>query len=202
MSSAILYTFRRCPYAIRARLALAVSQVDVVHHEVSLRDKPAAMLAISPKGTVPVLQLADGHVLEQSLEIMLWALARHDPQGWLTGAGWDASAQQLVARNDGEFKCALDRYKYPERFPEQDQVCYRQQGEAFLLALEQRLAGQPWLAGAQAGVVDMAILPFVRQFAHVDKAWFVEAPYPKVRQWLTAFLDSALFLGVMEKTGA
>ena len=193
----ILYTFRRCPYAIRARLALAASQIPVLHHEVSLRDKPAAMLVISPKGTVPVLHLADGKVIEQSLDIMLWALGWQDPQGWLSGAGWNAAAQGLVARNDGEFKANLDRYKYPER----DQLGHRQQGETFLQALEQQLAGQPWLAGECAGLVDMAILPFVRQFAHVDKDWFAGAPYPAVRAWLDGFLQSGLFVGVMEKRG-
>ncbi|GGP19931.1 glutathione S-transferase [Silvimonas iriomotensis] len=195
----VLYTFRRCPYAIRARLALAASQIPVLHHEVSLRDKPAAMLLISPKGTVPVLQLADGTVLEQSLDIMLWALHQHDPLGWLPGCGWDDAARELVATNDGEFKRNLDRYKYPERYPELDQAGHRQQGEVFLRTLEQRLDGQPWLAGAHAGLVDMAILPFVRQFAHVDKGWFASAPYPQVRTWLDGFLESALFAGVMEK---
>ncbi|GGP27349.1 glutathione S-transferase [Silvimonas amylolytica] len=194
-----LYTFRRCPYAIRARLALAASQTPVLHHEVSLRDKPAAMLAISPKGTVPVLHLVDGTVLEQSLEIMVWALKHNDPQGWLEGSGWDDEARQLVATNDGEFKRNLDRYKYPERFPERDQAGHRQQGEVFLQTLDNHLAGQAWLAGARAGLVDMAILPFVRQFAHVDKDWFAEAPYPHVRSWLERFLESELFAGVMEK---
>ncbi|MDR3428296.1 glutathione S-transferase [Silvimonas sp.] len=195
----LLYTFRRCPYAIRARLAIAVSGVPVQQHEVVLRDKPAAMLACSPKGTVPVLQLPDGTVLEQSLDIMLWALNLADPEGWLQGEGWSVAAQELVAQNDGSFKFYLDRYKYPERYPEHSAVYYREQGELYLQQLEQRLQRQDWLAGDKPGLVDMAAFPFVRQFAHVDKTWFYQSPYPRLIAWLDNQLASALFAQVMQK---
>lgn len=193
----LLYTFRRCPYAIRARLAIATAGLTVTEHEVSLRDKPAEMLAISPKGTVPVLQLSDGRVIEESIDIMRWALAQHDPDGWL---GIDADEAALLIRtNDAEFKRALDRYKYPNRYPERSATDYRSEGERFLVQLEKRLSGQPFLTGTQIRWVDAAIFPFIRQFAAVDPAWFSSAPYPNLRRWLEEWLASPLFLKVMAK---
>lgn len=191
LTDPILYSFRRCPYAIRARLALAVSETAVEHREVKLRDKPAEMLAASPKGTVPVLVLPDGAVIDESLDIMRWALAGNDPEDWL--AGDDAA---LIAANDGPFKHHLDRYKYPERFAADD-VDHRAAGLAILDGLEARLTERPYLGGERFGLADAAILPFVRQFAAVDREWFAAQDLPQVQAWLGAFVASALFETVM-----
>lgn len=197
----VLYTFRRCPYAIRARLAIAVSGIEIDEFEVDLRDKPAAMLAISPKGTVPVLKLVDGTVIEQSLDIMRWALGMHDPENWLNHAPELAAvASALVNENDGHFKRALDGYKYPDRFPAHPVAQYRDDGAAFLAKLALRLTTQPFLTGNQRGLADAAIVPFVRQFAAVDQLWFAQSPFPQVRQWLDRYLSSPLFEGVMAKS--
>jgi len=199
MKPPTLYTFRRCPYAIRARLAIAASGVLVQQQEVALRHKPPEMLALSPKGTVPVLHTADGQVIDQSLDIMQWALQQHDPRGWLDQADAPESLA-LIALNDGPFKQALDRYKYPERHPDQPAAHWREQGVATLLAdLEQRLQAHPQLLGDRVRLVDMALLPFVRQFAKVDEAWFAQAPLPALRQWLHQHLSDPLFESVMQK---
>ncbi|PUA20303.1 glutathione S-transferase [Glaciimonas sp. PCH181] len=202
-TAATLYTFRRCPYAIRARLAVKVSGVAVNMHEVSLRNKPQSMLDCSPKGTVPVLQLLDGTVIEESLDIMRWALAINDPQGWLDQHGaLSAEAAALIAINDGVFKQNLDRYKYAERFPAFPAHYYREQGSLFLTTLNNRLALHHHLMRDQISFADIAIFPFVRQFAHVDKEWFYANPSPHahVMRWLDDLLASPLFLAVMEKT--
>lgn len=191
LTDPILYSFRRCPYAIRARLALAVSGIAVEHREVKLRDKPAVMLAASPKGTVPVLVLPDGRVIDESLDIMRWALARNDPEDWLPG---DDPA--LIANNDGPFKHHLDRYKYAERFAA-DNADHRAAGLAILEGLEARLAARAYLGGERFGLADAAILPFVRQFGAVDRDWFVAQDLPRVLTWLDGFVGSALFDRVM-----
>ena len=195
MTGNVLYSFRRCPYAMRARMALRYSGVPLSIVEVSLKAKPAEMLALSPKGTVPVLVCADGRVIEQSLEIMHWALARHDPDNWL---GPDSAA--LIAENDQVFKVNLDRYKYAIRYPEQPMEHYRAQGAAFLQRLEVLLEQTPYLAGDTLSLADIALAPFVRQFAHVDRDWFEQAPYPRLNAWLERFLASELFISVMTKT--
>jgi glutathione S-transferase len=197
MALPILYSYRRCPYAMRARMALWAAQIEVEVREVSLRQKPQHLLQISPKGTVPVLQLEDGVVLEQSLDIMQWALQKSDPQGWLNAD--HEAINRLIAFNDGDFKKALDRYKYPERYPEQAQQFYRQQGEQFLQVLETALAQHAFLLGGAASMADVAIFPFIRQFAAVDTEWFAASPYPQLRVWLAGWLDSALFAEVMQK---
>lgn len=199
MKPPTLYTFRRCPYAIRARLAIAASGVLVQQQEVALRHKPPEMLALSPKGTVPVLHTADGLVIDQSLDIMRWALQQHDPRGWLDQAE-STESLALIGLNDGPFKQALDRYKYPQRHPDQPATHWREQGVATLLAdLERRLQSRPQLLGDRVGLVDMALLPFVRQFAKVDEAWFDQAPLPALRQWLHQHLSDPLFESVMQK---
>ena len=226
---------------MRARLALHISGVQVEQREVSLKSKPDEMLAASPKGTVPVLVLPSGKVIDESLDIMHWALSQNDPEGWLNPKLDDMLA--LVAGNDGDFKHALDRYKYPNRYllesgrglpfrleevlisvraePVEASAALRQaQGERLLLdraksietfGLAQRdkaahwLAGldahlsQGWLFGNQPSLADMATLPFVRQFAHTDAAWFAAQPWPQLQAWLTYFEASALFESVMEK---
>jgi len=195
----VLYSFRRCPYAIRARLAVRVSGVAVALREVVLRNKPAALIAASPKATVPVLQLADGAVLDQSLDIMRWALRLNDPQAWLRFED-HPEAQALIALNDGPFKQALDRYKYAPRHPQHPAHVYRDEAVELLLApLNARLAGHGFLLGDAPSLADMAILPFVRQFAAVDNAWFDSAPLLHLQAWLNSIEVSPLFVSVMLK---
>jgi glutathione S-transferase len=194
---ALLYSYRRCPYAMRARMALSYAGIAFQLHDISLKDKPAGLLAVSPKGTVPVLVLPDGGVLEQSLDIMHWALQQHDPSRWLD-IDRDYS-QALISESDGAFKQALDKYKYASRFPEQSAASYRSQAEVFLCKLEQALQDRPFLSGAHLSLTDVAIFPFIRQFAAVDANWFAQAAYPKLQAWLQARLESSLFLEVMAK---
>jgi len=194
----ILYSFRRCPYAMRARAALLASGIAVELREVVLRDKPAAMLTASPKGSVPVLVLPDGKVIDESWDIMLWALHQYDPHGWLgQNECYLQAALPWLNENDTTFKRNLDRYKYPERFPEQTQTDYRSAGELFLLKLEQSL--KPYLLGSSFTLADATVLPFVRQFTAVDANWFFQAPYPAVSAWLNEFTASEAFTKVMQK---
>ncbi|PZN92118.1 MAG: glutathione S-transferase [Alphaproteobacteria bacterium] len=190
---ALLYSFRRCPYAMRARMALLVAGTRFRIHEVLLRDKPAAMVAASPKATVPVLVLPDGTVIDESLDIMAWALAQADPEGWL-----DRGDAALVAANDGAFKQHLDRYKYADRRGSEGEV-HRDAGLALLAVLEIRLAPAGWLCGDCRGLADIAIMPFVRQFAAVDRGWFAAQPLPRLQAWLAALEGSALFAAAMRK---
>ena len=193
----ILYSYRRCPYAMRARMALRYSGIAVEAREISLRNKPKHMLAVSPKGTVPVLQLPNGQVLDESLDIMCWALAQQDPQHWQGGDAGLAAA--LIEENDGSFKRALDKYKYAIRFPEQAAEVYRFEGEQFLQKLESLLASQAYLGGAACSMADIAIFPFIRQFSAVDAAWFAQSPYPTLRAWLQKLVESELFTSIMQK---
>ena len=193
----ILYSFRRCPYAIRARMAIAYASITLEMREVALANKPAAMLAISPKGTVPVLQLSD-RVIDESVEVMRWALSQSDPENWLA---LDSHQEQstLIEENDNEFKGWLDKYKYWDRYPEQSQQDYRMKAENFLSTLELRLQQNSYLLGDNMCMADIAIFPFIRQFAFVDKPWFDDADYPSVQRWLNQFLQSKLFEQVMVK---
>ncbi|MBB6124036.1 glutathione S-transferase [Sphingobium subterraneum] len=187
----VLYSFRRCPYAMRARLALAISGVACVLREVKLSAKPPTMLAASPKGTVPVLVLPDDTVIDESLDIMRWALRNRDPEGWL-----ERDDPQWIARNDGPFKHNLDRYKYPGRYGS-DGLVHREKGLDFLRAIDERLAGTGQLCGSARGLADAAILPFVRQFAAVDREWFAAQSLPHLKAWLSGHLTSALFQRIM-----
>lgn len=187
----ILYSFRRCPYAIRARLALLVSRQTVELREVVLSDKPDALREVSSKATVPVLLLTDGHVVDQSLDIMHWALGRSDPENWMTPH--DAT---LIAANDGPFKHHLDRTKYPERYG-CDPVVHRAAAVELLHALDARLRRSAQLCGGNRGLTDMAIFPFVRQFAAINPDWFATQPLPHLRGWLDYHLASRLFADAM-----
>lgn len=200
----VLYSFRRCPYAMRARLALRVSGQAHELREVILRNKPADLLAASPKGTVPVLVMPNGQVMEQSLDIMRWALQQHDPQGWLSADC--ATMDKLIAANDGAFKHSLDRYKYPNRYADEhdgDEPVFaqrhRSQAAGWLTQLDALLTRNDWLCGPRASLADMALLPFVRQFAHTDADWFAAQPWPRLQRWLADFEGSALYASVMEK---
>lgn len=194
----VLYSFRRCPYAMRARMAVAVSQQPCELREVVLAHKPAELLLASPKGTVPVLVLVDGTVIDQSLDIMRWALHQADPEGWLD-AGQEALAAELIALNDGPFKALLDRYKYPERHPERSAAEYRQAAvDLFIDPLNLRLANTPFLLGTRPSLADMATVPFIRQFAQVDADWFAQAPFTALQAWLQGLTASALYQAVMQ----
>ena len=196
----VLWSFRRCPYAMRARLAIAASGQQVVLREILLRDKPAAFVAASPKATVPVLQLADGTVIDESRDIMMWALTQSDPDGWL--AVWQRdkdAALRYLDQLDGPFKAHLDRYKYASRYDKSAAVMHRDSGAAFLGDLDRSLSGQAALSGAAMGVLDFASLPFVRQFRIADPQWFDAQPWPYLHRWLAAFLTSPRFARVMHK---
>ncbi|MBT8121891.1 MAG: glutathione S-transferase [Gammaproteobacteria bacterium] len=196
----VLYSFRRCPYAMRARMAVRYSGLSVELREVVLKEMPASLLAVSPKGTVPVLVLPDGEVIEESRDIMVWALAQNDPDGWLSASTADiAEINALLDENDDDFKVELDRYKYAVRHPEYPADHYRDLGTRFLEKLEGRLGRGDYLLGDRLSMADVGIFPFVRQFAHVDTVWFDVSPYPHVQRWLAGLLATDLFTGVMGK---
>ena len=197
MSSPCLYTFRRCPYAIRARMTLAYSEIRVELREVRLSSMPQEMLDISPKATVPVLLLPDGSLFEESLDIMHWALLIADPQQWLVD---DSESQELIRQNDEDFKPLLDAYKYADRFPQLSQLEHRTSAEYFLHQLEVKLRQHPFLVSERKTISDVAIMPFIRQFAGVEPRWFEQCEYAGVRRWLNQQIESDLFKSVMSKS--
>jgi glutathione S-transferase len=196
---AVLYSFRRCPYAMRGRMALRISGESYEHREILLRDKPDAMLKASPKGTVPVFITDNGKVIDESLDLALWALGRRDPENWLES--FDA---ELAARNDGPFKTHLDRYKYASRYDSSKKrgeidTAHRAAALEILLDLNDRLTQYAYLSGPERSLTDIAIFPFIRQFAAVEPAWWQAAPLPALRRWLDGHLQSELFKNVMIK---
>ena len=180
-------------------MAIAYSGVEVELREVLLSNKPASMLAYSPKGTVPVLVLENGTVVDESRDIIHWAFSKNDPENWLPKEDGLKRAEMLIDENDSSFKQALDKYKYHVRHPEQSAEDCRAQGEFFLKRLNDQLTETKYLLGEQVSIADIALFPFVRQFAHVDKGWFYQTPYSKLQAWLDGFLQSALFEAVMQK---
>ncbi|MGS0680155.1 glutathione S-transferase [Shewanella sp. 125m-7] len=201
MSQTTLYSFRRCPYAMRARLGILLSRQTVNLREIVLKHKPESMLAASPKGTVPVLILHDGTVIEESIEIMYWALTISDPQDLLCKdmPQLEESAQALIHSNDHSFKPWLDKYKYADRFPEHSELYYRQQGEYFIAQLEDLLTKHTQLLSDKSSIADYAIFPFIRQFASVDKVWFDNSGYLNVQLWLKQHIESDDFKAIMQK---
>jgi len=214
-SHPILYSYRRCPYAMRARMAIAYSGIQVEQREIVFWDKPAHMLEVSPKGTVPVLILPDGSVVDESRDIMLWALnnaktseAHNGEQAWLCVDSPQVQEEiaQWITLCDDEFKPHLDHYKYADRFPENSKESYREQGCAFLKLIEKSLAvnldaerdGKLALIGEDITMADIAVFPFIRQFVNVDKIWFEDADYPCLKKWLAQNLESAYFKAVMK----
>ncbi len=191
---AILYSFRRCPYAMRARMAIAVSGVQVELREVVLRDKPPELIAASAKATVPVLLLPDGEVIDESLDIMRWALGQNDPENWLAQSDYE-----LISANDGPFKQALDRYKYPHRYNLTDGTEYRDAALMHLVSLNERLSAAPYFGGDRKSMTDVAIFPFVRQFAATDQTWFDALPLPALQAWLAGLVSSDLFSQIMTR---
>lgn len=198
----ILYSFRRCPYAMRARMAIAAAGVECRLREVVLREKPVEMLEASPKATVPVIVETDGTVIEESLDVMAWALAQNDPESWLEPEqGSRADMDALIAESDGPFKRALDRYKYPNRYEDEgvNREEQRALGLGFLEKLNARLDGQAQLFGNRVSHADIAIFPFIRQFANTDRTWFDALNLPHLQAWLEGHLESARFKQIMPK---
>lgn len=196
----ILYSFRRCPFAMRARMALYASGFNPEVREITLKNKPAHMLALSPKGTIPVLWLKDGTVLDESLDIMLYALGKNDRTNWLKNK---QQALDLILENDISFKHALDRYKYPNRYENEADFAdtnWRAEGEKFLQKLEDRLTQNAFLLSNTPELADYAIFPFIRQFRMPDPDWFdTSAPYPHLKKWLGTLTQSPIFKAVMPK---
>lgn len=190
----ILYSFRRCPYAMRARLALYNSGIKLELREIILRDKPSHMIEISPKATVPVLQLTNGCVIDESLEIMHYALAQNDPDNWL-----EFNDHELIRANDNDFKNALDRYKYTGRYPDEDCSGARDQCEDFFITLNNRLESYKFLCANKISLPDIAVFPFIRQCANVDPDWFDTLPYPALQRWLKDRVESDIFSAIMTK---
>lgn len=186
----ILYSFRRCPYAMRARLGLRYAGIRCEHREIILKNKPAEMLEASPKGTVPVMVLSDGKVIDESLDIMKWAAEQHDPQNWREQTNFD-----LIQMNDHKFKPQLDRYKYPTRYPDEDCSNAQQNCENYFAHLNGLLAEN----GQLGGLTDYAIFPFIRQCANVKKEWFEGLPYKALQEWLVEHLNSDIFVEIMQK---
>jgi len=191
-----LYSFRRCPYAIRARMVLLYSSIRVELRELKLSNKPQEFISLSARATVPVLLTADGLLLDESLDIMHWALAISDPDLWLCD---NARSDELIRLNDEEFKPLLDAYKYADRHPHLSQLEHRARAEQFLSLIEAQLGGSAWLMGDRQTISDVAIMPFIRQFAGVEPQWFAGSDYPRVRYWLEQQIGSQLFQNVMQK---
>ena len=194
------YSFRRCPYAMRGRMALSVAGQSVILREIELRNRPDEIYQASAKGTVPVLVLTDGTVIDESLDVMRWALSENDPEAWLpTNDAEREACKALIARNDGDFKHHLDRYKYATRYEDVDEVEHRSAASEILLDLDARLQNQPFLMGERFTLADAALAPFVRQFAFADRAWFDAQPWTSLRNWLDAFIASPRFQRIMTK---
>ena len=200
MQTPILYSFRRCPYCMRAHLALKKSGLKIELREVRLSDIPEEALKLSPKATVPILVLTDGTVMDESWDIVKWALQQNDPDNWLgENDSFLSDAEMLIEINDFSFKNDLDHYKYADRHPEHDQEHYRRACEEFIEELEDMLAENQYLLGEQLSLADIGVFPFIRQFAFVDKEWFDQSPYPWVQKWLDSLISSALFQQVFQK---
>lgn len=201
MTLPILYSLRNCPYAMRARLAIYKSGLSIELRDIVLKNKPQEMLTASPKGTVPTVVLADGRVIDESFDVMLWALNLSDPQQLMRSSAENIQTGMiaLVQQFDSEFKTSLEAYKCAKRYHESNVIECRQACEVLLALLEQRLQQHGFIIDDQESLADIAILPFIRQFAKVDRPWFKQAPYPKLRQWLEQYLQSAMFTKVMAK---
>lgn len=197
MSNPFLYSYRRCPYAMRARMALYTAQIQCDVHEIDFKNKPAHMLEISPKGTVPVLETIDGQIIDESFDIVFWSLEKNDPLGYLKCDLEKAGS--FINENDTTFKASLDRYKYANRFPDEDCSNSREEGLVFLNKLNEILSDQKQLLSDRVSVTDICIFPFVRQFANVDREWFDRQNLPFIQKWLLGHLTSDLFVQIMKK---
>ena len=200
---AILYSLRNCPYAMRARIAILKSQQTIMLRDVVLSNKPDEMIAASPKATVPILVLNDGRVIDESLDVMLWALKEADPDNLLHRASNDenrlAEMLALIHTFDDEFKVFLEKYKCAKRYKESNILDCRLACELYIQELEDRLSSHLFLISNQESLADIALLPFIRQFARVERQWYLQSPYPSVKQWLKNYLQSSMFTKVMAK---
>jgi glutathione S-transferase len=205
MSLPILYSLRNCPYAMRARIGIHKAQLQIDLREVNLKQKPAEMLAASAKGTVPILVLDNAAqpptIIDESLDVMLWALTKNDPDDLLYSFDQNALPKMLdlIRLFDDEFKTCLNAYKAASRYREDNVTEYRQACEVFIQGLETRLSDNAFLMSAQESLADIALMPFIRQFAKVERQWYLQAPYPRVREWLNFYLQSGMFTRVMAK---
>ena len=194
-----LFSYRRCPYAMRARMALVESDIEFDIYEISLRNKPYEMLSISPKGTVPVIRVNE-LVLDESLDIMKWASQNSKSNQFQILSLQDKKiSDELISLNDGKFKVSLDHYKYFDRYPDKSIIKYRESCYFFLEILEERLSSTNFLISDERTFVDISIFPFIRQFMNVDKTWFDNSKYKKIKKWLILLIESDLFKRVMVK---
>lgn len=194
----VLYSYRRCPYAMRARMGIYLAGIQVEQREIVFWDKPQEMLLASPKGTVPVLLTNSGQVIDESRDILNWALSTAGLEQRYCPAEYVGEINQWIDRNDNEFKHWLDRFKYADRYPEESITYYRQAGEAFLSLLEQALHGQFYLVNDDLTAADIAVFPFVRQFINVDKVWWESAGYPNIKSWFSNIVSSEFFMQIMK----
>jgi len=194
----ILYSFRRCPYAMRARMAIHISGQKCELREVLLRDKPPSMLEYSAKGTVPVLILQDGKVIDESLDVIDWALNLNDPDDWQRSKDKEKT-KELIKINDGEFKYHLDRYKYSKRYDNEDPEFHRKKCLKFIESINNELKNSEYIFDDNISYADIVLLPFIRQFRIADIEWFDSLPYDNLKKWLSSFLDSSLLNSIMKK---
>ena len=194
----ILYSFRRCPYAMRARMAIHISGQRCELREVLLRDKPPSMLEYSAKGTVPVLILQDGKVIDESLDVIDWALNLNDPDDWQRSKDKEKT-KELIKINDGEFKYHLDRYKYSKRYDNEDPEFHRKKCLKFIESINNELNNSEYIFDDNNSYADIVLLPFIRQFRIADIEWFDSLPYDNLKKWLSRFLDSSLLNSSMKK---
>ena len=194
----ILYSFRRCPYAMRARMAIHISDQRCELREVLLRDKPPSMLQYSAKGTVPVLILQDGKVIDESLDVIDWALNLNDPDNWQRSKD-TKKTKELIKINDGEFKYHLDRYKYSKRYDNEDPELHRKKCLKFIESINNELNNSEYIFDDNISYADIVLLPFIRQFRIADIEWFDSLPYDNLKKWLSSFLNSSLLNSIMKK---
>lgn len=194
----ILYSFRRCPYAMRARMAIHISGQKCELREVLLRDKPPSMLEYSAKGTVPVLILQDGKVIDESLDVIDWALNLNDPDNWQRSKD-TKKTKELIKINDGEFKYHLDRYKYSKRYDNEDPEFHRKKCLKFIESINNELNNSKYIFDDNISYADIVLLPFIRQFRIADIEWFDSLPYDNLKKWLSSFLNSSLLNSIMKK---
>ena len=194
----ILYSFRRCPYAMRARMAIHISDQRCELREVLLRDKPPSMLQYSAKGTVPVLILQDGKVIDESLDVIDWALNLNDPDDWQRSKDKEKT-KELIKINDGEFKYHLDRYKYSKRYDNEDPELHRKKCLKFIESINNELNNSKYIFDDNISYADIVLLPFIRQFRIADIEWFDSLPYDNLKKWLSSFLNSSLLNSIMKK---
>lgn len=200
MSEPVLYSFRRCPYCMRAHMGLKNAGLKIQLREVDLKEMPEEALAISAKATVPLLVMPDTSVIDESWDILKWSLEQNDPDNWLgENKQFLLEAEMLVETNDFSFKDELDHYKYADRFPENSEQHYRAACEEFIEELEDMLCENTYLLADQITIADIAVFPFIRQFSLVDITWFEQSPYPMVRQWLEQLIAGELFQNIFQK---